>query len=243
MSGGGAAPLVSVVVPVKDEAGNVAPLAREIAAALKGEAHEILFVDDGSSDGTAAALGALKSEIPELRVLSHSRNLGQSRGIRTGVHAARGNIIVTLDGDGQNDPADIPKLLSALRADPDTAMVSGVRIRRQDTASRRLASRLGNGFRSALLGDGATDTGCGLKAFRRQAFLDLPYFDHLHRFLIALMQREGGKVSFVPVNHRPRLTGSSKYTNIGRLLVSVQDLLGVRWLQQRHGGKTDIREL
>jgi glycosyltransferase involved in cell wall biosynthesis len=243
MSGGGAAPLVSVVVPVKDEAGNVAPLAREIAAALKGEAHEILFVDDGSSDGTATALGALKAEIPELRVLSHSRNLGQSRGIRTGVHAARGNIIVTLDGDGQNDPADIPKLLSALRADPDTAMVSGVRIRRQDTASRRLASRLGNGFRSALLGDGATDTGCGLKAFRRQAFLDLPYFDHLHRFLIALMQREGGKVSFVPVNHRPRLTGSSKYTNIGRLLVSVQDLLGVRWLQQRHGGKTDIREL
>ena len=243
MSGGGAAPLVSDVVPVKDEAGNVAPLAREIAAALKGEPHEILFVDDGSSDGTAAALSALKAEIPELRVLSHSRNLGQSRGIRTGVQAARGNIIVTLDGDGQNDPADIPKLLSALRADPDTAMVSGVRIRRQDTASRRLASRLGNGFRSALLGDGATDTGCGLKAFRRAAFLDLPYFNHMHRFLIALMQREGGKVSFVPVNHRPRLTGSSKYTNIGRLLVSVQDLLGVRWLQQRHGGKTDIREL
>ena len=240
MSGGVA---LSVVVPVKDEAGNVAPLAREIAAALKGEAHEILFVDDGSSDGTAAALGALKAEIPELRVLSHSRNLGQSRGIRTGVHAARGNIIVTLDGDGQNDPADIPKLLSALRADPDTAMVSGVRIRRQDSTSRRLASRLGNGFRSALLGDGATDTGCGLKAFRRSTFLDLPYFDHLHRFLIALVQREGGKVSFVPVNHRPRLTGASKYTNIGRLLVSVQDLLGVRWLQQRHGGKTEIREL
>jgi glycosyltransferase involved in cell wall biosynthesis len=243
MSGGGAAPLVSVVVPVKDEAGNVAPLAREIAAALKGEPHEILFVDDGSSDGTAAALSALKAEIPELRVLSHSRNLGQSRGIRTGVHAARGGIIVTLDGDGQNDPADIPKLLSALRADPDTAMVSGVRMRRQDSTSRRWASRLGNGFRSKLLGDGATDTGCGLKAFRRAAFLELPYFDHIHRFLIALVQREGGKVSFVPVNHRPRLTGASKYTNIGRLLVSVQDLLGVRWLQQRHGGKTEIREL
>ena len=243
MSGGGAAPLISVVVPVKDEAGNVAPLAREIVAALKGEPHEILFVDDGSSDGTAAALTALKAEIPELRVLSHSRNLGQSRGIRTGVHAARGGIIVTLDGDGQNDPADIPKLLSALRADPQTAMVSGVRIRRQDSASRRLASRLGNGFRSALLGDGATDTGCGLKAFRRAMFLELPYFDHLHRFLIALVQREGGKVSFVPVNHRPRLTGASKYTNLGRLLVSVQDLLGVRWLQQRHGGKVETREL
>ena len=243
MSGGGAAPLISVVVPVKDEAGNVAPLAREIAAALKGEPHEILFVDDGSSDGTAAALTALKAEIPELRVLSHSRNLGQSRGIRTGVHAARGGIIVTLDGDGQNDPADIPKLLSALRADPQAAMVSGVRIRRQDSTSRRLASRLGNGFRSALLGDGATDTGCGLKAFRRAMFLELPYFDHLHRFLIALVQREGGKVSFVPVNHRPRLTGASKYTNLGRLLVSVQDLLGVRWLQQRHGGKVETREL
>jgi glycosyltransferase involved in cell wall biosynthesis len=241
MSGGG--PLVSVVVPVKDEAGNVAPLAREIAAALKGEPHEILFVDDGSKDGTATALAALKGEIPELRVLSHSRNLGQSRGIRTGVQAARGSIIVTLDGDGQNDPADIPKLLSALRADPEAAMVSGVRIRRQDNASRRLASRLGNGFRSALLGDGATDTGCGLKAFRRATFLDLPYFNHMHRFLIALVQREGGKVSFVPVNHRPRLTGASKYTNIGRLLVSVQDLLGVRWLQRRHGGKTEIREL
>lgn len=243
MSGGGAAPLTSVVVPVKDEAGNVAPLAREIAAALKGEPHEILFVDDGSSDGTAAALAALKPEIPQLRVLSHSRNLGQSRGIRTGVAAARGDIIVTLDGDGQNDPADIPKLLSALRADPDTAMVSGVRVRRQDSASRRWASRLGNGFRSALLGDGATDTGCGLKAFRRSIFLELPYFDHIHRFLIALVQREGGKVAFVPVHHRPRLTGSSKYTNFGRLLVSVQDLLGVRWLQRRHGGRAEIREL
>jgi len=244
MSGGGAAPIpVSVVVPVKDEAGNVAPLAREIAAALKGEAHEILFVDDGSTDATAQTLSALKSEIPALRVLRHTRNLGQSRGIRSGVMAAKGEIIVTLDGDGQNDPADIPKLLAALRADPQATMVSGVRVRRQDSASRRLASRLGNGFRRAMLGDGATDTGCGLKAFRRSTFLELPYFDHIHRFLIALVQREGGKVAFVPVNHRQRLTGSSKYTNFGRLLVSVQDLLGVRWLQQRHGGRADIREL
>jgi glycosyltransferase involved in cell wall biosynthesis len=243
MSGGGAAPFISVVVPVKDEAGNVGPLAREIAAALRGEPHEILFVDDGSSDGTAQALSALKAELQQLRVLRHGTNLGQSRGIRTGVQAARGQIIVTLDGDGQNDPADIPMLLTRLGAEPDLAMVSGVRVKRQDSASRRLASRLGNGFRSALLGDGATDTGCGLKAFRRQVFLDLPYFDHLHRFLIAMIQREGGKVAYVPVNHRPRLTGASKYTNFGRLLVSVQDLLGVRWLQRRHRGPADIREL
>jgi len=243
MSGGGAAPVISVVVPVKDEAGNVGPLAREIAAALRGEPHEILFVDDGSSDGTAQALAALKADLPQLRVLRHGRNLGQSRGIRTGVQAARGDIIVTLDGDGQNDPADIPTLVSRLRSEPELRMVSGVRVKRQDSASRRLASRLGNGFRSALLGDGATDTGCGLKAFRRQAFLDLPYFDHLHRFLIAMIQREGGKVAYVAVNHRPRLTGASKYTNFGRLLVSVQDLLGVRWLQRRHRGPADIREL
>src|SRR6185295_8502079 len=243
MSGGGAAPVISVVVPVKDEAGNVGPLAREIAAALTGEPHEILFVDDGSSDGPAQALAALKTGLAQLRRLRHGRNLGKSRGIRTGVQAARGEIIVTLDGDGQNDPADIPMLLTRLRTEPELTMVSGVRVKRQDSASRRLASRLGNGFRSAMLGDGATDTGCGLKAFRRQAFLDLPYFDHLHRFLIAMIQREGGKVAYVPVNHRPRLTGASKYTNFGRLLVSVQDLLGVRWLQRRHRGPADIREL
>ncbi|MEO8301042.1 MAG: glycosyltransferase family 2 protein [Rhizomicrobium sp.] len=240
MSGGVA---ISVVVPVKDEAGNVAPLVREIAAALKGQDHEILFIDDGSSDGTAAALAALKGEVPQLRVLRHGRNLGQSRGIRTGVQAARGEIIVTLDGDGQNDPADIPKLLAVLKAEPDVAMVSGIRVKRKDTASRRLASRLGNRFRSALLGDGATDTGCGLKAFKRTVFLDLPYFDHLHRFLIALVQREGWRVAYVPVNHRPRLTGTSKYTNFGRLLVSAQDLLGVRWLQRRYRGRADTREL
>src|SRR3954469_2534282 len=149
LSGGTA---LSVVVPVKDEAGNVAPLAREIAAALAGQEHEILFVDDGSTDGTTAALTALKSEISQLRVLRHDRNLGQSRSIRTGVQAARGDIIITLDGDGQNDPADIPKLLAALES--DVAMVSGVRVKRKDTASRRLASRLGNRFRSAMLGDG-----------------------------------------------------------------------------------------
>jgi glycosyltransferase involved in cell wall biosynthesis len=234
---------ISAVVPVKDEAGNVAPLAREIAAALKPEAHEIIFVDDGSADGTAAELAALRSEIPELRVLRHVRNLGQSRGIRSGVMAASGGIIVTLDGDGQNDPADIPDLVAALRRDAGLAMVSGIRVKRQDSASRRLASRLGNGFRNWMLKDGASDTGCGLKAFRREAYLALPYFDHQHRFLIALMRREGFGVGFVPVGHRARGRGRSKYTNIGRMLVSVSDLLGVRWLMRRHKGPAGTEEL
>ncbi len=239
---------VSVVVPVKDEAENVAPLAREIAAALKAETsgeggYEIIFIDDGSTDGTAAALTALRGEIPQLRVLRHGRNLGQSRGVRSGALAARGEIIVTLDGDGQNDPADIPKLLAALRADPSLGMVSGVRVKRQDTASRRLASRLGNAFRNWMLKDGASDTGCGLKAIRRDAYLALPYFDHQHRFLIALMRREGLGVSFVPVGHRARLAGRSKYTNFGRMLVSVNDLLGVRWLISRHRGPAGTEEL
>jgi glycosyltransferase involved in cell wall biosynthesis len=235
---------VSVVVPVKDEAENVAPLAREIAAALAGEpGHEIIFVDDGSTDGTAEALVALKPELPALRILRHPRNLGQSRGIRSGVLAAGGEIIVTLDGDGQNDPADIPKLLALLRARPELGLVSGVRVKRQDSASRRLASRLGNGLRQRLLKDGAADTGCGLKAMRRETFLALPYFDHIHRYLIALARREGWEVAFVPVGHRPRRAGRSKYTNVGRLLVSIQDLLGVRWLQRRHGGRAGTEEL
>src|SRR5581483_12394906 len=196
---------VSVVVPVKDEADNVGPLVREIAAAMASEpGHEILFIDDGSTDGTLKVLTDLKREVPALRVLRHPRNLGQSRGIRTGVIAARGDIIVTLDGDGQNDPADIPKLLALIRANPALGLVSGVRVKRQDKASRRLASRIGNGLRQRLLRDGAVDTGCGLKAFRRDAFLELPYFDHIHRYLIALIRRDGWEVAFVPVGHRPR---------------------------------------
>ncbi len=236
---------LSVVVPVKDEAENVGPLAREIAAAVTGEDAEIIFVDDGSTDGTGAALKALKDEIPSLRVIQHGRNLGQSRGIRTGVRAARSDVIVTLDGDGQNDPADIPKLLAVLRG-PDAGnigVVSGVRARRKDTFSRRFASRLGNAIRSRLLDDGAIDTGCGLKVFRREAFLALPYFDHIHRFIITLMIREGYDVRFAEVNHRPRTHGRSKYTNFGRLLVSVNDILGVRWLQRRFRANAESREI
>jgi dolichol-phosphate mannosyltransferase len=235
---------LSVVVPVKDEAANAGPLAREIAAALAGEGpHEIIFVDDGSADGTVEALITLKTEIPALRVLRHGRNLGQSRAIWSGVKAGRGGVIVTLDGDGQNDPADIPKLLRLLEAEPCVGLVSGVRTKRKDTFSRRLASRFGNGFRNWMLKDGAADTGCGLKAIRREAFLALPYFDHFHRFLIALVQRDGWQVRFVPVNHRPRIAGRSKYTNLGRLLVSGSDLLGVRWLLKRHGGRAEVKEL
>jgi dolichol-phosphate mannosyltransferase len=238
---------LSVVVPVKDEAENVGPLAREIAAAIADELNsEIIFVDDGSTDGTAEALVALKSELASLRVIRHGANLGQSRAIRTGVRATRAEIVVTLDGDGQNDPADIPKLLTELRKDETPhriAMVSGVRARRQDKFSRKLASRAANSIRQRLLNDNATDSGCGLKAFRREAFLELPYFDHSHRFLISLMIREGYEVRFVDVNHRPRLHGTSKYTNLSRMLVGIQDLLGVRWLQRRFRGRTEAMEL
>jgi len=236
---------LSVVVPVKDEAENIAPLAREIATAVApyGET-EIIFVDDGSSDGTPERLLALKAEIPSLRVITHAINRGQSRAVRSGVLAARGHLIVTLDGDGQNDPADIPKLLAKFQEAGDTlGLVGGVRAKRQDTVSRRLASRIANRIRQSLLHDGAADSGCGLKAFRREAFLALPYFDHLHRFLITMMIREGYDVAFVDVHHRPRLHGQSKYTNWKRMLVGIDDLMGVRWLQRRMRGKTEAREL
>jgi dolichol-phosphate mannosyltransferase len=229
-----ATPDISVVVPVYDEAGAAPGLAREIAAAFKGRNYEIVFVDDASRDGTRAALAALKAEIPQLRVLGHRSNSGQSRAIRSGILAARGSVIVTLDGDGQNDPADGPKLADALMAGPaELALVGGERVKRQDSQAKKMASRLGNGVRKRLLRDTANDTGCGLKAFRREAFLRLPYFDHIHRYLPALMLREGYRTAFLPVAHRHRQTGVSKYTNLGRLWVSLSDLAGVMWLQSR----------
>jgi len=228
------APQISVVVPVFDEEGAAPALAREIAQAFASRDYEILFVDDASRDGTLTALQVLKAEIPRLRILRHHKNSGQSRAIRTGVLAARGPVVVTLDGDGQNDPADGPRLVDALLAGPPgLAMVGGERVKRQDSQAKRLASRFGNGVRKRLLDDGANDTGCGLKAFRREAFLRLPYFDHIHRYLPALMLREGYQLAFEPVNHRHRQTGRSKYTNLQRLWASLSDLLGVLWLRTR----------
>ncbi len=229
-----ALPDISIVVPVHDEEGAAPALAREIAAAFAGRAFEILFVDDASRDDTRAALKALSVEIPQLRVLGHRVNAGQSRAVRTGVLAARGAVILTLDGDGQNDPADGPVLVDALLAGPpELGLVGGERVKRQDSAAKKLASRIGNGVRKRLLRDTANDTGCGLKAMRREAFLRLPYFDHIHRYLPALMLREGYQVEFRPVNHRHRQTGQSKYTNLGRLMASLSDLCGMIWLQSR----------
>lgn len=231
---GAAAPDISIVVPVFDEEGAAPALAREIAAAFAGRDFEIVFVDDASRDGTRAALAALKAEIPQLRVLCHARNSGQSRALRTGILGARAPVVVTLDGDGQNDPADGPKLVDALASGPaELALVGGERVKRQDSQAKKVASRIGNGVRKRLLKDTANDTGCGLKAFRRDAFLRLPYFDHIHRYLPALMLREGYEVAFRPVNHRHRQTGQSKYTNLGRLMASLSDLFGVMWLQSR----------
>ena len=236
-------PEISVVVPVRDEEGAAGPLALEIADAFADRPHEIIFVDDASRDRTRESLAALKPRLPQLRVLSHTVNAGQSRAVRTGVLAATGAIIVTLDGDGQNDPADAPRLVDALIAGPPgLALVGGRRLKRQDSSAKRLASRIGNGARKRILADGADDTGCGLKAMRREAFLRLPYFDHMHRYLPALMLREGYRIAFETVGHRPRTTGRSKYTNLGRLWVSLSDLAGVLWLRRRARSPGDISE-
>jgi dolichol-phosphate mannosyltransferase len=235
---------VSIVVPVKDEAGNVVPLAREIAGALAGEHYEAIFVDDGSSDSTVNELLALRGEMP-IRVVAHGRNLGQSRAVRTGVRAARADVVVTVDGDGQNDPKDIPKLLAAFRGANDSrlAMVAGERAKREDSWKKRMASRYGNKIRRWLLSDNAKDTGCGLKLFRRDAYLELPYFDHMHRYLITLMLREGHEVRFMPVGHRPRGAGRSKYGVWDRAMVGLSDLLGVMWLKRRFRGPDNSKEL
>lgn len=233
---------LSVVVPVFNEQDNVEGLVHEITSALRGVvAFEIVFVDDHSTDRTPEVLRRLKGEVPELRVIRHLSNSGQSTAIRTGVKAARGAWIATLDGDGQNDPADIPKLLAQRDAAPsDVKMLAGWRVDRKDSGSKRWASKAANAIRTLMLRDDTPDTGCGTKLFEREAFLDLPFFNHMHRYLPALMQRAGWRTVSVPVNHRPRGSGVSKYTNLGRALVGVADLRGVAWLIRR--GKVTATE-
>ena len=229
------APQLSVVVPVFNEQDNVGPLVGEIVAALRGRIDfEIVYVDDHSRDATLATLQRLRAEVPELRVLHHVTQSGQSTAVRNGVKAARGAWIATLDGDGQNDPADIPKLLDErTRTDANVKLFAGWRVHRQDSGSKRWASKLANAIRARMLRDDTPDTGCGIKLFEREAFLELPYFDHMHRYLPALMQRAGWKTVSVPVNHRARSTGVSKYNNFNRAMVGVADLRGVGWLIRR----------
>ncbi|HKE44519.1 MAG TPA: glycosyltransferase family 2 protein [Steroidobacteraceae bacterium] len=239
-------PEVSVVIPVCNEAENIEPLAREIDAALRGRVpFEIIYVDDGSTDATADIARRLRErELPNLRLLRHSFRSGQSAAVRSGVAAARAPWVATLDGDGQNDPADLPKFLDARRepANADVLLIMGNRVTRRDTWLRRLSSRIANGVRSSLLGDGTPDTGCGIKIFHRDTFLSLPAFDHMHRFLPALFMRAGSQVVSIPVNHRPRTRGKSKYGLHNRLWVGIVDLFGVMWLRARYRAGLKVTE-
>lgn len=231
----------SIVVPVYNEAGNIFPLLQEINRAMSGRgAYEVIYVDDGSDDRTHATLQRALVEFSTLRVLSHSQRSGQSSALLTGVRAAHASRVITLDGDGQNDPADIGVLLERMATEGGQAgdlMLVGHRTRRQDTWIRRWSSRIANAVRSRLLKDGTPDTGCGLKLFSRDLFLSLPAFDHMHRFLPALMQRQGVRVISVPVQHRARQTGESKYGVRNRLWVGLVDMAGVMWLQRRRTGQ------
>lgn len=229
-------PKLSVVVPVYNEAENVGQLVEEIARALFATSYEMIFVNDASTDATVDVLTDLKKQHSELRVLSHRANAGQSRALRTGVLAAASDLIATLDGDGQNNPADIPALRDQIlraAAPKDLMLVGGRRMKRQDSKAKLWASKWANKIRKKLLKDEADDTGCGIKVFKREAFLRLPYFDHIHRYIPALMLREGYKIEFADVSHRARIAGVSKYTNFGRLKVSFADLRGVMWLNSR----------
>ncbi len=232
-----ASPRFTVVAPMLNEAENVARMAREIAEACDPIGpFEAIFVNDGSTDGTADAIAAMRVDFPWLRELRHAKPSGQSAAVRSGVMAASAPVVCTIDGDGQNPPSEIPKLVAALiaeDADPRLGLVAGQRIARQDTISKKFASRLANRLRRWLLKDDTRDTGCGLKAFRRAAFLELPFFDHIHRYLPALFRREGWEIMLVDVSHRGREAGNSKYTNFGRALVGLRDLLGVAWLCKR----------
>lgn len=224
---------LSVVVPVHNEAGNIAPLIAEIEAALTGViAFDIVYINDGSQDATGTQLTQALQQFPRLRVIHHARSCGQSTALRTGIMMAKGDWIATLDGDGQNDPADLPKMLLAI--EPGVVLVGGNRRHaRRDPWIKRISSVVANTVRSRLLNDATPDTGCGLKLIQRSVFLELPYFDHMHRFLPALVQRQGGRVISVPVNHRPRGHGRSNYGTLDRLCVGIVDLVGMLWLIRR----------
>jgi dolichol-phosphate mannosyltransferase len=236
-------PSVSVIVPVRNEAENIAPLVGEIAAALAGRVFEVIYVNDGSTDGTEAELKRLMVLHPWLRQVRHARSCGQSAALRTGMVAARAPIIATLDGDGQNDPAFLPKLMAPLeQGGSRLGLVAGQRVGRKDTAFKRFQSRFANAVRSAILRDGTRDTGCGLKAFPREVGLALPYFDGLHRFLPALVRREGRDVGYVEVVDRPRRHGVSNYGFWDRLWIGILDLGGVWWLIRRRKRVPDVSE-
>jgi dolichol-phosphate mannosyltransferase len=244
-SASGAVPTVSIIVPVRNEAGNIAPLVGEIAAALGNDvAYEVVYVNDGSTDGTEAELTQLMMSRPWLRQIKHRTSCGQSAAVTTGVRHARAGIIVTLDGDGQNDPAFIPALLAALAAGaPRLGLVAGQRVGRKATGFKKFQSRTANAVRGAVLRDGTRDTGCGLKAFRRDLFLALPYFDGLHRFLPALVRREGYDIGYVDVVDRPRRAGESNYGMWDRLWVGILDLFGVWWLIRRRRQVPQVSEV
>ena len=226
---------VSIVVPVRNEQDNVAPLIAEITAALDGRcAYEIIYVNDGSTDATPQRLAELMQARGNLRRVDHAQSTGQSAAVRTGVRAARGAIVATLDGDGQNDPAFLPDLIAAVRAgEGRVGLAAGQRVGRKDTGFKKMQSKIANGVRSKILSDGTRDTGCGLKAFRRDVFLSMPYFDGLHRFLPALMRREGFDIAYVDVIDRPRHSGVSNYGFFDRLWIGIMDLAGVWWLIRR----------
>ena len=227
-------PDVTVVIPVRDEAGNLAPLVAEIERALAGRPYEVIIVDDGSTDGTAAEIAALAQAHPWLRHLRHATSCGKSAAVRSAACCARADLLVTLDGDGQNDPAFIPRFLARMdEAGPSCGLVHGQRLGRKDTPFKRLQSRLANGIRRAILRDGTRDTGCGFTCIRRNVYLGLPFFDALHRFLPALVRRDGFDIAHVDVVDRPRRSGTSKYGFLDRLGAGIVDLMGVAWLLAR----------
>ena len=238
------APAISVIVPVRNEAENIAPLVAEIAAALAGTRFEVIYVNDGSTDGSAAELERLKMQYPWLRQVRHAQSCGQSSALRTGMRYARGQILVTLDGDGQNDPAFLPKLVAALeQGAPRIGLIAGQRVGRKASAFKRFQSRFANAVRGTILRDGTRDSGCGLKAFPRDVGLALPYFDGLHRFLPALVRREGRDIGYVDVVDRPRQHGVSNYGFFDRLWVGILDLCGVWWLIRRKKRVPEISEV